>query len=129
MFNGFVGLPYRVGGRSRDGVDCWGLIRLVFADRGIELPVYDGDYVCKREAAAYAAQIAGADWTEWRKVYDPEPLDMIAIRRAGYITHVGLVVRRGLMLHADEHGPSRIESYDAPLWKSRIAGFYRHASL
>lgn len=38
----YVGLPWKNGGRARDGLDCWGLARLVAAERfGAELPAYD----------------------------------------------------------------------------------------
>lgn len=34
----FIGVPYRYGGHGLDGVDCSGLVDLVFARLGIELP-------------------------------------------------------------------------------------------
>lgn len=40
----YVGLPFKLGGRSRDGLDCWGLVRLVLIEQtGIIYPSYTDD--------------------------------------------------------------------------------------
>ena len=42
----YLGLRYLLGGRTRAGLDCWGLVCLVYREqRGIELPVFDGKAV------------------------------------------------------------------------------------
>ena len=32
-FDDYVGLPWRIGGRDRRGLDCFGLVRLVLAEQ------------------------------------------------------------------------------------------------
>jgi len=36
----YLGMPYKIKGRSIDGCDCYGFVRLVLSDHGIQIPVY-----------------------------------------------------------------------------------------
>jgi len=41
----FIGIKFKDRGRDQDGSDCWGLFRLVYAQRfGLALPSYDAEY-------------------------------------------------------------------------------------
>jgi len=47
----YVGLPFKAHGRERNGVDCWGLVRLVLAERfRLALPSYAGGYAGVEDA-------------------------------------------------------------------------------
>ncbi len=41
----YIGIPYEDRGRTTEGCDCYGFVRLVLLDMGIELPLYD--YACQ----------------------------------------------------------------------------------
>ena len=42
--NSYIGLPYEVGGRTRSGLDCYGLCKLVYQEQyGLELPDWSTD--------------------------------------------------------------------------------------
>lgn len=85
----YVGLPYLAGGRDRAGLDCWGLLRLVYLEqRGIELPQLPGVYVddellISRENLAQCVK----GWTE-----QPLPVEWCAVgmSRKTIIHHVGI---------------------------------------
>ncbi|MDP3340486.1 C40 family peptidase [Frigidibacter sp.] len=125
----YLGVPHRDLGRDRTGADCWGLLRLVYAaELGVELPSYAGAYHSAAEAAEIAALIDGAeDWTEWQPVTAEQPFDAALFRRGSHRSHVGIIVRPGLMLHMAETG-ARIEDYRLPRWSGRLTGLYRHVS-
>lgn len=153
----FVGLPWMERGRTRAGIDCYGLLRLPFEEKkGLSLRSYDGEYLSTSERDEIAVLLGGGTaippWVPVNDGTDPESLrgalrskerrawaercgalarefDMIVFQRAGIDAHVGLVVDRGRMLHISETTESRIERFDTDRWLPRFAGLYRHMDL
>lgn len=128
----YVGIPWAELGRTRAGCDCWGLVRLVLADRGIAVPSYLGDYDGEDDARAIAALIRGAgDLGPWQRVAPTAavPFDVAVFRRGRLETHVGVVVRAGRMLHVARRDAAKVERYDGGLWQPRLSGIWRHAGL
>lgn len=123
--NRFVGLPWQDRGRTPDGLDCWGLLRLVYADvLGIDLPDHSNGYIDTSDAAISGLIDVGlSDWDSVAPGTE-RPLDAVLIRQAPW--HVGVIVRRGLMLHMPENKASCIEPYDTGRWSRRVEGIYRH---
>ena len=110
-FAAFVGLPYT------RRLNCYGLVKLVLAHHGVHLP----DYRTRR-----TAEFVDSVRAEWVKLDRPEPLCVALVNVEGRPTHVGLMVGRGLMLHADaERGKSVIDRIDTGFWQ--VEGFYKYA--
>ncbi|ORE87827.1 NlpC/P60 family protein [Aurantimonas sp. 22II-16-19i] len=129
----YVGLRFRPHGRDRNGVDCWGLHRLVLADEcAIAVPSYADAYVSLAEAAEIAAVLDGQRAAEpWLPV---EPgrermFDMAVFRDGTIAGHVATVVVPGEMLHVSAHHPARVEPYNTGEWQPRFLGFHRHRLL
>lgn len=124
---GYIGLSFRSGGRTRDGLDCWGLVRLVLAERfGIDVPSYADAYGDAHRALDVAPLIDAHrdDWVAVPK--GAERLgDAVLLRTKGWPMHVGLIVARGRMLHIEAGIASVIERLDSPIWRDRIVGVYR----
>lgn len=129
-----VGLPYAELGRSREGVDCWGLVRLAYAElAGIDLPSYADGYLATNDRAEINGLITGAKSNGVWSAVDPHrvySLDVVVFRRGRFDSHVGIVVdpSRNLMVHASGHG-SRAEAWTGNLWSPRLVGFWRHRDL
>ncbi|MFE3838893.1 C40 family peptidase [Pseudogemmobacter sonorensis] len=123
----YVGIPYADLGRTRDGCDCYGLVRLVYAgELGITLPPYLG-YGSVEEHAEIAALIEGARLSPfWQAVDAPAPFDIAVFRRGRLSTHLGIVIRPGLMLHMQDEDCAKIESWRGGVWGGRLTGHYRH---
>jgi hypothetical protein len=51
--------------------------------------------------------------------------DGVLMRNGRSLSHIGLVVEPGRLLHVVEGSESRIERYTAPPVSLRVAGFYR----
>lgn len=129
----YVGLPWAEKGDTREGVSCWGLVRLVYAERlGIVLPSYEGDFACSAERAEIKAVIARATSVgPWHAIElaQAREHDVAVFRIGGIDTHVGLICGRGLMLSVSRHHDSEVARIDAPRWSSRFSGLYRHEAL
>lgn len=127
----FIGLDWREKGRDRDGIDCWGLAALVYAEvLRIDLPSYADAYASIAERGEIAALFAAdASRWPWRKVDAPEEFDIALFRRGRLESHVGVVVATSRMLHVTEGRLSSVERYDDGRWRPRLKGFYRHAGL
>lgn len=128
--NDFVGLPWLAGGRSRSGLDCWGIVHLVYREAlDIALPSYDGS---DPAALADNAPLFDAAAKEpWRIVPmgDEREFDVGLFRVGAHPCHVGVVTRAGRMLHVQDGCMSRIEHYGHGPWAHRLLGFYRHTDL
>lgn len=120
--NSVIGKPFVDGGRGPDAFDCWGLICDVFLKcKGIVLPTYDFISASNQREAAKAALEYKATWAD--VVLGREELGDVVLFRP---CHVGVVVRRGYMLHVDEEMPVCVESFHSPIWKLKILGAYRY---
>jgi cell wall-associated NlpC family hydrolase len=119
-----VGIPFVTGGRGLGGCDCWGLLRLAYAELlGIELPRLDLD-----PPPAVEEQVQEQGWIKV-SLYAERPGDVLAIRVDGWPVHVAMVAAPALMLHTTEGACSRLERYRTPLWRHRIQGVYRHPAV
>ncbi len=126
--NAYVGLPWADLGRSREGADCWGLACIIYQEElGIGLPDYLG-YSSAEERGEIAALIAGAETSPlWLPVDGPAiAFDIAVFRRGRFASHVGIVVRHGLMIHMEGSDCAKLTDYTDGSWKPRLKGHYRH---
>lgn len=126
---GYVGIPFVDRGRTRDGVDCWGLVRLVYAEQfGILLPDLSDEYSASEDPQAASSVIFEKTTPGglWRPVGNDKPslgsVGVFSIR--GLPAHVGIAVSDGLFLHAARGANSVIESWRSPIWRPRLTGWY-----
>ena len=126
----YVGIPFKDHGRSKsEGVDCWGLFRLVQEEVfGIQQPAYDEAYVSVTEREQCNNVIQGLKETTEEWVQIPAEAarvgDGILLFRWGEY-HMGVVAFPGKMLHVEFAG-SVIDTYTSPRFSRQIAGFYRY---
>lgn len=126
----YVGLEFHEHGRTRDeGLDCWGLYRLVQAERfGVYLDSFADRYQLeeRRTVAEAITQSLAADWQRVDEA-DRRVGDAAVFTLNGKPWHIGMVIARGRMLHAHRDVKSCIERLDTPSWCSRLDGVYRFA--
>jgi cell wall-associated NlpC family hydrolase len=124
--NAYVGIPFTERGRTRAGADCWGLVRLVYEDRGISLPSLSDTYASTtdRDDLNRVAQGTKSAWHEI-PYGDEEPYDIVLMAIGGRECHVGIVTEPGKMLHTERGHNAVIESYERDKWSKRVQSFWR----
>lgn len=125
----YVGLPYLAGGRTRDGIDCWGLFNLVWAEHFKRpLPDYEGEIWRPGASAKAVSEGANAYSARFKRVENGQEQcgDGIIFRMRGVPLHLALVVAPGLMLHVEDGVDACIENYRSFQWEKRIVDFYRY---
>jgi cell wall-associated NlpC family hydrolase len=96
----YIGLPYVEGGRDWRGVDCWGLLCLIYKQElGIDLPALPGVVQGKPLAISREIEERSKDWVEVPK---PDDGDAVAMGMKEAPHHVGVWVGAdgGKVVHA-----------------------------
>lgn len=130
-----VGTPFVERGRSRDGWDCWGLVRVAFADLvGIQLSAHPvGAYDALAVTRAMRAETTGGDWHPVA-IGEEQPMDVVVmqtIHATGHVAelHVGLVVRPGKLIHVEEPAGTMCVGFYHFSVDGRIRRIWRHRLL
>lgn len=115
----YVGIPYVLHGRDRQGADCYGLVCLVYKEMlGIVLPEYT--YQDRQDGGA----LIDAQRQLWRELENPEPYCVAVVRSDPM--HCAVVIDADRMVHTYSGASSVVVRYRTPHWKPRILGFYAY---
>ncbi|MEJ7808458.1 MAG: NlpC/P60 family protein [Telluria sp.] len=121
----YIGLPFSDHGSDENGVDCYGLIRMVLAaEHGWQLPDYGEGYDTASNQKAVTEVIVNGLMQGWERVSEPVVSALVVFRMAGKPWHVGLVVAPDRFLHAPVGESSCVERLSSAMWEKRIEGFY-----
>ncbi|NCC82352.1 MAG: hypothetical protein EOM04_08795 [Clostridia bacterium] len=130
----YLGIPYVSLGRDFKGVDCYGLVYLVYKNElGIELPLVNTNYnnglVCKEVAPLFEKNLdLFIKKGLVKETNYLNPYNLILFRRSGYISHIGICLHDNLFIHADLGSETCIENVKRNYWKHRKVGVYELAS-
>lgn len=144
--NAYNGIPFLERGRDRAGCDCWGLFRLIHAERyQIDLPDFTGyaGTSSKADGQDIARLINGwidqGDWlpVDWRipgagpgangvRWPSLREGDGVLLRVDNQPWHIGIMVTPRIMLHTLHNEESHPEELDSQRWVYRILDIRRH---
>ena len=125
----YSNIPYVEKGRSRHGVDCYGLLHLVYLQElGIELPLLTAKYRCANKVSYRNVERDKGFFVNWEPVEKPDMFDVGLLEKGGY-THVVICVdKRGQWgMHISEGGHVMVESLKSPAFKHTLRGWYTYA--
>jgi cell wall-associated NlpC family hydrolase len=120
--------PFAEKGRSRKGLDCWGLV--VLAHREVlnkDIPTYEEEYETT-EDHKLLNDIFLENMIKWEQISTENavPGDVVVINLAGRPLHAGIIVDKNLMLHTERKIGTVIERFDHPKISKRLAGIFRY---
>lgn len=119
--NNYIGIPYLFGGSTREGCDCWGLVRMILREQYKkelpEVPHYDSCPMRLSEAVNDTMNIA-------TNVIKPKTGCLVLLKIMGYPSHIGVYVGGGYMIHSLCKHDSILERIDRGRWLHRVEGFY-----
>jgi hypothetical protein len=125
-FEKYIGIPFKEKGRDTSGLDCWGLVRLIYKQEyDINLPSFVSDYELSddvRIGELFAQYKEG-----WETSAEPEAGCAVIFRMFGTESHIGIVVDSSHFIHVREGRDSVIESLESGKWSKRIVGFYKYS--
>jgi len=132
----YIGLPYKHLGRDKKGVDCYGLVVLLYKDKlGIELPDVNeylfGEDACNYMTAFYTKKkyehVAGFSQL-WTPVVKLEPYDILLFNTYKELeapTHTGVFLGEGKFIHCMNNLPVTINRLERR-WLSIYHSAYRY---
>lgn len=125
-FNTYIGLPYLAGGRTREGVDCYGLVRLFYLEQlSIGLPLCAG-LAGQADPVAAARAIQMERDASFIESNSPQDGDVILSRNGVLPVHLGIFHGGNRILHiSSELQYSASERIDSIKWTKKIVGYYR----
>ena len=124
--NKYIGIPFLDKGRDTNGIDCWGLVRLVYKQEyNIDLPNFSTDY--EADDAERMRDLLAQYKEGWEKIDTPTEGCIVLFNILGVESHMGIAVSSTHFLHARDRYDSAIESFDSVGWRNRITGFYKYS--
>lgn len=125
-FEKYIGIPFLEKGRDATGLDCWGLVRLIYKQEyNINLPSFATDYTLsddERIGELFAQYKEG-----WEVLDNPQPGSAVIFRMFGTESHIGVVVDNSRFIHVREGRDTVIESLESGKWAKRIVGFFQYS--
>ena len=124
--NKYIGIPFLDKGRDIHGIDCWGLVRLIYKQEyNIDLPNFSTDY--EADDTEQMRDLLAQYKEGWEKIDGPTEGCIVLFNILGVESHMGIAVSSTHFLHARDGRDSAIESFESVGWKNRITGFYKYS--
>lgn len=104
QYNDWHNVPHRMGGLSKSGVDCSGLVYITYREKfGIDVP----------RSTEYQSQVGQSI-----KKHQLRAGDMVFFKTGVKVRHVGIYIDKGDFIHASSSKGVMISNLDNPYWSS-----------
>jgi cell wall-associated NlpC family hydrolase len=121
--NDLIGITWKLDGKTKDGMDCIGLVEEVYRRLGKNLP----DYQCPGIELSNIDKTIKENESNYIQLEKVEPWCLVTFSLIRpYTTHIGVVLEDGVsFLHVQVKTRSCIIRLDNPIWSRRITGFWK----
>lgn len=132
-FKKYINIPYKYMGRDFDGVDCYGLMYIIYKyERKIELPdfleiKYDKNWY--KKGGNHVLDCRGSIKNTWDDVSEPYKMFdglLFYLNSKKIVNHVGMYIGNGKFIHVHEGTNSCIERLDTKIWLSNLYSAIRY---
>jgi len=115
-----IGIPFVHGGRTLDGLDCYGLVmELIKREYGVDVPETRYAPFVKDMAAVVAGELP-----KWKEVDGAKAGSVVLFRIKGLASHVGFMLDEYRFIHTwEKSGGVVIEPIST--WEQRVVGYYK----
>lgn len=125
----YIGLPYKELGRDKNGVDCYGLCKLIYKNElNIDLPDYIGIGVkrettqeLQKESNRQVQDYILKESEKWVEIPTSEAkeFDFVLFSIMGYVVHIAVLVDKNTIIHSFNGRDCVVEKI-YPKWHGRI---------
>ena len=121
-YSDLIGIPYKLNGTDKNGMDCFGLVREMLSRAGVVVPSFD--YADDSDSTIMKMILDNVQFAE--EIEEPEPYCVVLIRQIKYGRHMGVVLPDKVrFIHCCQGKGVSVERIDTPLRKSRVMGYYK----
>lgn len=122
----YLQIPYKHQGRDKSGADCFGLIRMFYANElGIFLPDFTEDYAQEWwKEKNYFVEL----YRQWKfqQTYELKRGNVILFKNTNHtLGHVGVIVNDESFMHMSREGCG-IHSFSVGVWARQIHSIYTY---
>lgn len=127
----YINIPYKEFGRDFNGVDCYGLVALIYKEeKGLVIPDYTELAYNKTryDIKSQEEHILSSMGIKWVMSDNIKPFDALIFNKRSnckITSHIGLYIGNNKFIHVLENFPSHIERLSNPIWKSKLYGVMR----
>lgn len=112
-------LPFVRGGRDKGGVDCWGLLVILYKElMGLDISLKESVDCLDLEGLQKLQE-------RFYEVVEPCFGDTVLLNNLGKPVHVGFVLNGTEMIHTATENGAVIENFKGAKWRRKVVGFYR----
>jgi len=120
-----VGIPFKKGGNSPDGFDCWGLTSFVFKLYGVDVPSYNHELEDPFNAERLGNIFNFYCSRDWKKIDKPVvPCLVLFKNHPKFVNHAGVYIGNNKFIHCLEKTGVVISDLNHKYWKKKLIGFF-----
>lgn len=123
--NKYINIPFESHGRTFQGCDCYGLVRLFLNNElGKNLPDFE-DYINPKDREQIQNLIIkNKPLISAKQIDTPEEGCIAVFNIRHHPTHLGVYIGNNYILHTMQGSNSLLEKIDSPRLRGRLEGFY-----